>query len=314
MNGGDGRHSLHNKDILKYKGPKAEELPPKEDSKRIKTAAAAAATPSASSAHVAGRKRQRATSTSTTPVSSVGAYAPTSSSSPFDETAYQSEGKRPRRQADTNESYAHDDTDEENTYWTPKYGPLPTDTPEKSTKEHQQAPEETPDRANSDVSHSSLIFDDLHLLNLQEREYPLESAVNNLIEAAGSDTESDRSDIVDSSKNHVGVDSILQAAHIIERNFTHMHSSPPPMPATAAEAGHDIRTPPRTQAWTAVKTSHTFPNHRVKSYQQDEAPIAYGRVGYNPDAHLSNPAPTASKASKAWLLNDPRHKYKRDSS
>lgn len=164
MNGGDGRHSLHNKDILKYKGPRAEDLPPKDDSKRIK--ATAAATPSASSTHVSGRKRQRATTTSTTPVSSVGAYAPTSSSSPSDETAYQSEGKRPRRQAGTNESYAHDDTDDENTYWTPKYGPLPTNTPEKSTKEHQQPWEETPNRRNSNVSHSPLTFDNLHLLNL----------------------------------------------------------------------------------------------------------------------------------------------------
>lgn len=311
MNGGDGRHSLHNKDILKYKGPKAEELPPKEDPKRTKTAA----TPSAPTAQGSGQKRPRATTTSATPASNVGAYAPTSSTSPSDGLSYESDSKRLRQNAPANEAYVQDDTDEEDTYWTPKYGPLPMDKPESSTKEHRQPQGESPKLEESDVSTYVLTSDNLHLLNLHQREYPLESAVNNLINAAGSDTESEASDEVESSKDHVGVNSILQAANILERNFTHMHSSPPAMPATTtAESNDGVRTPPHTQAWTPVNPSKTFPNHRVKTYQQDEALVGYGRVGYNPDTHPSTPAASTPKAGKAWLLNDPRHKYKRESS
>ncbi|KAL8925263.1 MAG: hypothetical protein Q9208_003553 [Pyrenodesmia sp. 3 TL-2023] len=310
LNGGDGRHSLHNKDILKYKGPKAEDLPPKEDAKRTKTAA----TPSAPTAQGSGQKRPRAIATSTTPAANVGAYAPTSSASQSDELSYESDSKRLRRNAPANEAYVHDDTDEEDTYWTPKYGPLQMDKPEKSTKEHGQHQEETPKHEKTDVRHYLLTSDNLHLLNLHQREYPLESAVKNLIDAAGSDTESDASNTVEPSKDHVGVNSILQAADILERNFTHMHSSPPAMPATtAAEPNDGVRTPPHSQAWTPVNSNNTFPGHRVKTYQQNEPPIGYGRVGYNPDAHPSTPAANTPKAGKAWLLNDPRHKYKHES-
>ncbi|KAL8763295.1 MAG: hypothetical protein Q9184_000851 [Pyrenodesmia sp. 2 TL-2023] len=308
--GGDGRHSLHNKDILKYKGPKAENLPPKEDPKRTKTAD----TSPAPTAQGSGQKRSRATTTSAMPASNVGAYAPTSSSSPSDVLSYESDSKRIRRKAPANEAYVPNDTDEEDTYWTPKYGPLQMDKPETSTKEHRRPQEESPKRKNSDVSHYILTSDNLHLLNLHQREYPLESAVNKLIDAAGSDTESDEPDMVESSKDHVGVNSILQAADILERNFTHMHSSPPAMPApTAAEPNGGVRTPPHTQAWTPVNPSKTFPNHRVKTYQQDEAPVGYGRVGYNPDTHPTTPAASTPKAGKASLLNDPRHKYKDES-
>lgn len=141
----------------------------------------------------------------------------------------------------------------------------------------------------------------LCILTFKKREYPLESAVNNLIDAAGSDTESETDATHESSKDHEGLNSILQAADILERDYTHMHSSPPVKPSTTAEANDDVKLPPRTQAWTPVNANKTNPNHRGKASKQNgfDNPVGYAPVGYAPGSQ-----PVAARSPHRIRNND----------
>lgn len=142
-NNSDGRHQLHNKDVLKYKGPKAEDLPPKEDPKAVKTGAPP-------SAQVSGRKRRLNAVTPVTPSSSIGVYAPTASSSPSDIQDYESTKKRVRLveiEEDTDE-----DADGEAVTNRTGYPLLaPKDKPDGSVKQ-QRVPETPANQGSLDVS------------------------------------------------------------------------------------------------------------------------------------------------------------------
>lgn len=89
--GGDGRHQLHNKDNLKYKGERAPDLPPKQEPAATK----AEASPSSLGS---GRKRNREGTIPDSPVASAGAYAPTTPSESID----QSEGSGTKRRRQDN--------------------------------------------------------------------------------------------------------------------------------------------------------------------------------------------------------------------
>ncbi|KAI4273683.1 MAG: hypothetical protein L6R35_006394, partial [Caloplaca aegaea] len=263
--GGDGRHVLHDKDHLTYQGPKAEDLPPKEQSK-----AKATETERAPSTPPSTRKRRRESQGPTQAPARVGAYAPTAS--PNTSTT-QSENKR-RRQVQ-----AEYDTEEEEAYYTEKYGPVVLPDKSNPSRAQPEPPKPTSNETSQAVRPPSAASIGA-AANLHQYEYPLESAVNRLIhEAAASDTEDETSnDTSSSSKDHEGMNIILEAATMLERESS---SSSPPVdrPGLAAAAApaaagrnRDLTTPPpRNRKWTPViNSSYTFPAHRFKAHKETE--------------------------------------------
>ncbi|KAI4146971.1 MAG: hypothetical protein LQ341_001930 [Variospora aurantia] len=258
--GGDGRHVLHDKDHLTYQGPKAEDLPPKEKSK-----AKATETERAPSTPPSTRKRRRESQSPTQAPARVGAYAPTASPST---STTQSENKR-RRQVQ-----AEYDTEEEEAYYTEKYGPVVFPDKSNPSSAQPEPPKPTSNEARQAVRPPSAASTGA-AANLHQYEYPLESAVNSLIhEAAASDTEDETSnDTSSSSKDHEGMNIILKAATMLERESS-SSSSPVDRPglAAAARRNRDLTTPPpRNRKWTPVNnSSYTFPAHRFKAHKETE--------------------------------------------
>ncbi|KAL8940844.1 MAG: hypothetical protein Q9216_002596 [Gyalolechia sp. 2 TL-2023] len=223
--GGDGRHQLHSKDNLTYKGERAPDLPLKPEPSVVKPEGSPSSPGS-------GRKRNREATTPVSPLAKAGAYAPTTP--PL--SAEQSEGSenKRRRQGGTKNAV----TDKEASFIA-KSGPvLKVDIPldNKGSPSHR---------------------------------YDLDVAVNNLIDAAGSDTESEAPDTHDDSKDRKGLNSIVEAIDVVER------SSSPHSASSAANSvsntpnkvktSHVAQTPRRILPWTPINPDYTWPGRTVKA-------------------------------------------------
>ncbi|KAI4097756.1 MAG: hypothetical protein LQ344_000028 [Seirophora lacunosa] len=271
--GGDGRHVLHNEDHITYKGPKAEDLPPREEPKATSSERVPSMPP-------LRRKRRRESPSPTQSSATVGAYAPTISPSMPKTQSHKSERKR------SPQALVEYDTDEEEAYYTEKYGPvvLP-DKPEQSCG--QPEPLKRTLNNGSPAVRSLLATSVGATADLHQHEYPLEPAVNNLLhEAAASDTEDELNETSESSKDHDGMNIILQAASMLE----HESSSASSVDRSGtAGRGRDPKTPPRNRNWTSVNPSYTFPAHRFKARKETEysSPMGEFQFPHTPAALAS---------------------------
>ncbi|KAL9029991.1 MAG: hypothetical protein Q9196_001839 [Gyalolechia fulgens] len=251
--GGDGRHQLHNKDNLTYKGERAPDLPPKQDPTTVKTEASPSSLGS-------GRKRNREATTPVSPVARVGAYAPTTPP----KSAGQSEGSESKRRRQSNVDTAS--TKKEASFIAESGPILKADMPKSSIKQHEP--------------HENMSGADL--------EYDLDVAVNNLIDAAGSDTESETPDC---SKDRKGLDSIVEAIDIVERSSSPQPACLPAAPASnhpsKVTANHGVQTPRRIQPWTPANAGYTWPGRTVKAPKHSGLPsLPLGASTLQPPAIL----------------------------
>lgn len=264
---------LHNEDHITYKGPKAEDLPPREEPKATSSERVPSMPP-------LRRKRRRESPSPTQSSATVGAYAPTISPSMPKTQSHKSERKR------SPQALVEYDTDEEEAYYTEKYGPvvLP-DKPEQSCG--QPEPLKRTLNNGSPAVRSLLATSVGATADLHQHEYPLEPAVNNLLhEAAASDTEDELNETSESSKDHDGMNIILQAASMLE----HESSSASSVDRSGtAGRGRDPKTPPRNRNWTSVNPSYTFPAHRFKARKETEysSPMGEFQFPHTPAALAS---------------------------
>ncbi|KAI4169745.1 MAG: hypothetical protein LQ343_005486 [Gyalolechia ehrenbergii] len=232
--GGDGRHQLHNKGNLTYKGERAPDLPPKQEPTTVKTEASPSSLGS-------GRKRNREATTPVSPVASAGA-----------QSAEQSEGSESKRRRQTTVENAS--TKEDTSFIAKPDTVFKEDEPKSSIKQHKS----------------------LEHLSGPHHEYDLDVAVNNLIDAAGSDTESETPDLPDHSKDRKGLNSIVNAIDIVERSSSPHPALVPAGPASNhpsdVTANHGVQTPRRIQPWTSVNAGYTWPGRTNKAPKHSGLP------------------------------------------
>ena len=209
-----------------------------------------------------GRKRNRELRPSVSPTSSENVYAPTARTSQSIEHAMAS-GRKRRRQSNTEKT-----TNEDKSFRLPIHSPHAHGTVSQSTK-LQRYLEGTTTTSDPNVSQPSQLSAAV-LTDLQQHEYNIDSAVDTLIDAAGSDTESETAEAPKVFRDHNGLNSIVKAIDLVESSSSpscpSLTATPESINTTAVEAiQDDNKLPQLTPPWTPINEGHSISHHEVKA-------------------------------------------------